>query len=107
MLENLPWIIAGLVVGLFVGYGFGKYRGASEASEELELEEETAQAKTGQPAQASSPADADSLKKVFIRRGGSHFHRENCRHIRRRGGQAISKGEALSKGFRRCPNCRP
>jgi hypothetical protein len=107
MIEHLPWIIAGLVVGLFVGYAFGKFRGATEVSEELGLEDEPGEAKTQKAGGLPSQTDDESGRTVFIRRGGSHYHKEACRHLRRHGGQPISKSEALKKGFRRCPSCRP
>jgi len=99
-------MIAGVVVGLFVGYAFGKYKGASEVSEGLDLEEEISEAKGGKPERVVSPPDAESSQMVFIRRGGRHYHREVCPHLRRRG-QPLTKAAAIKNGFRRCPSCRP
>jgi len=107
MIEHLPWVIAGLVVGLFVGYVLGKFRGAREVSEELGLEDDPALARTQKAGAPSSQTDDESAKTVFIRRGGSHYHKESCRHLRRHGGQPVSKTDAVKKGFKRCPSCRP
>jgi len=107
MVEHLPWTVGGLFVGFFVGYSFGKYRGLSEAAEELPLEDEIAEAEKGKAGEPSSQEDADSTTRVFARRGGSHYHREGCRHLRRRTGQSMTKAEAVKKGFKRCPSCRP
>ena len=106
MIEHLLWVIAGLIVGLFVGYTFGKYRGASQVAEELGMEDETALAGAEKADQSPSEAHPDSTKSVLTRRGGSHYHREGCRHLRGRG-QAMAEAQALKKGFRRCPSCRP
>lgn len=104
MLEHLPWIIGGLVVGLFVGYAFGKYRGASEVSGGFEPE---AASTEGGPGEAGESADAESAETVHIRRGsGSHYHKPGCRHLRGRG-YRMTKAAALKKGYRRCPSCRP
>jgi len=106
MLEHLPWIVAGLAVGLFVGYAFGRYRGASEGSEGLDLEDEIAESGSPRTAPSSSDAKTDTVQKVYIRRGGSHYHREGCSHLRHRG-HTVTKEEALKKGFRQCPSCGP
>jgi hypothetical protein len=70
------------------------------------VDEAIAQA-TGEKKAPSSQANAEATEKVFVRRGGSHYHKEGCRHLRNRGGQAIPKAQAVKKGFRRCPSCRP
>lgn len=104
MLGHLPWIFAGLAVGLFVGYAFGKYRGASQVSEEIE---EEPSGKGALKAGDSPPeAEGDSSVMVYIRRGGGHFHKEGCRHLRGRG-QPIARGAALKQRYRPCPSCHP
>jgi hypothetical protein len=90
-------------VGLFVGYAFGKYRGTTEASAGVSpIKKPPAEP----PVQSSEPA-GDSDVTVYIRQGGNHYHRESCHHVRRRKSQSMTKGEALKKGYRRCPHCRP
>ena len=103
MLEHLPWIAGALVIGLFVGYAFGKYRGASEAAEEPVLDERQPRKAGGD----SSQADAEAMKTVYIRRGGgSHYHKEGCRHLRGRG-HPVTRAAAAKKGYKPCPSCRP
>ena len=105
MLDHLPWIVAGLAVGVFVGYAFGKYKGASAASGERP--NGLAPGHAPQVGQPSAGADPDSAITVYIRRGGgNHYHKEGCRHLRNRA-QAMTKAEAVRKGFRSCPKCRP
>jgi hypothetical protein len=89
-----------------LGYGFGKYRGASEIADELEQEGGASHASSGTPAKPSSQAGADAMQTVYVRRGGSHYHRESCRHLRRKGGEPMTKAEARKKHYRQCPSCR-
>jgi hypothetical protein len=104
MVEYLPWAAGGVVIGLFLGYHIGKFKCASEMTDELEAESESASAES---ANSSSDATEHSTEAVFVRRGGSHYHREGCSHLRRRGGEAVTKAEARKKHYRRCPSCRP
>ncbi|MDP2895218.1 MAG: hypothetical protein Q8Q12_01495 [bacterium] len=102
MVEYLPWAVGGLVVGFFVGYAFGRYKGASEAPGGLEPGSPSA----GPGAEEGvEPSDADVV--VYIRGGsGSHYHKEGCRHLRGRG-YRIGKAQAIKKGYKPCPSCRP
>ncbi len=104
MLEHLPWIIVALAVGLFVGYSFGRYRGATRAAGELE--EEVPGDRPSGAGGAISEADADSTVTVYLRRGGTHYHKESCRHLHGRG-YAVGKTAALKKKYKPCPSCRP
>jgi len=104
MIEHLPWIVAGLAVGLFVGYAFGKYRGASQVSDESE--DEPSGKRALKEGETSSEAEADSTVTVYIRRGGTHFHKEGCRHLRGRS-QPVTRAAALKQRFKECPSCHP
>jgi hypothetical protein len=107
MLEHLPWIIAGLFAGLIVGYAIGRSKGADEIEGEEALESETDDESRPKTSDTSSQKESDSVRTVYIRRGGSHYHREGCPHLRHRGGQPVTTAQARKKGFRRCPDCRP
>jgi hypothetical protein len=102
MVEHLPWAVGGIVIGFFVGYVFGKYKGASEASGGLD---------PGGPLGGAVPEEgtglADGEAAVYIRGGsGTHYHKEGCRHLRGRG-YRIGKAQAIKKGYKPCPSCRP
>jgi hypothetical protein len=107
MLEHVPWIVGGVAIGFFVGFSFGKHRGAVKRLSRFELERRRAKPRTEKAEQADVKQGAEPERIVFMRWGGRHYHKEGCRHLGHSDVEAISKEEALDKGLRRCPRCRP
>jgi len=107
MLEHVPWIVGGVAIGFFAGFSLGKHRRARKGLSRLDLESQPDKVGTGKAEQAGIKEHAEPDRTVFIRWGGKHYHRKGCRHLRNRDVESIGKEEALNKGLRRCPRCRP
>lgn len=106
MIEHLPWIIAGLAVGLFVGYAFGKFRGSREVSEGAGIDDSPAEAQTKTTDERAPKTEADAGVTVYVRRGGSHYHKEGCHHLHGHGHRLTNTAAAKQK-YKPCPSCRP
>jgi hypothetical protein len=107
MHEQLAWVAAGLFLGFFVGLSFGKRGGARKTVNRLELERLSGGPRTRKTEPARTEEHAGPEEMVFLRWGGTHYHRKGCRLLRNRAVESISKEVALKRGLRRCPRCRP